>query len=98
LASACAEEALQVIYTNATAGNLPDPLPYSVNDFNLGDDGTCGYTIAQVSGNDLKITAIGTVDSTIRKNQVLLTVTLYVEDPPAEAGIELTSWQEVPEF
>jgi len=97
LANACSEEALQVVYTNAESGQLPPGLPYS-NGLTLGA-GTCNYTISQVSGNDLKITATGTVESTIRKNQVLLTVTLYSEGPPVvSASISVTSWQEVASF
>jgi hypothetical protein len=97
LSNACAEEALQVIYTNAESSQLPAGLPYS-NGLTLGS-GICNYTISQVSGNDLKITSIGTVESAIRKNQVLLTVTLYSEGPPVvDASISVTSWQDVADF
>lgn len=65
LASACAEEALQVIHdATATTGT---------NGLTLGQ-GTCSYTITNTGASTRTIDASGTVNGVVRKAKVYVTI------------------------
>jgi len=81
LAAACAEEALQ---------QIKDSLPFSGSgNLSLGQ-GSCGYTVTRLIGQNRIINASGTVDSIVRK----LKITIDKIKP----SINITSWQEVADF
>jgi hypothetical protein len=65
LASACAEEALQIIHDTTSytgSGNL-----------SLGA-GTCTYTVANTGGSNRTVTVTGTVGNVVRKQTVYATI------------------------
>lgn len=65
LASACAEEALQVIHdSTATTGT---------NSMNLGQ-GSCTYTITSIGASTRTIDTSGTVNGVVRKAKVYVTI------------------------
>ena len=65
LASACAEEALQIVHDNAGyTGN---------GSLNLGA-GTCTYSVANTGGSNRMVTVTGTVGSVVRKQTVYATI------------------------
>ena len=94
LSNACAEEALQKIYDSMIMPNpVPDPIPVLVPFTGTGSltlgQGSCSYTVTDIGGNSRKITAIGTVGTVIRKNQITTS---------AVSPIIISSWQEVADF
>lgn len=65
LASACAEEALQVMHDNTAATGT--------NSMSL-DQGTCAYTITSTGSSTRTIDASGTVNDVVRKAKVYVTI------------------------
>lgn len=83
LASACAEEALQLIHDTAST------TPYTgTNSLTLGAGG-CTYTVTNAGGNARTIQTTGTVGSATRKNNAQVT---------SVGPIVLSTWQEVADF
>jgi hypothetical protein len=77
LVSACAEEALQVIHDNTSftgSGNLT-----------LGP-GTCTYNVTTLGGNDRIIDVSGTVNATVRRAQLSITI---------GSSITINYWQDI---
>ena len=81
LAAACVEDALeQIRETTDFSGS---------SNLVLGQ-GTCGYTVAKLAGENRQITSVGTIGTIARKVKVSLDA--------INPQINLTSWQEVADF
>ena len=78
LATACAEEAIQQIHDNTSFTGT--------NGLTLGQ-GTCSYTVTNPGGSSRTVTASGTVNTTIRRLQISITV--------GASSLSVSSWQEV---
>ncbi len=78
LANACAEEALQ---------QIRDSTPFTGSGSLTLGRGTCGYTVTSQGGQNRTITSSSTVNSVIRKVQVIISA--------ITPAITVTSWQEV---
>lgn len=81
LANACAEEALQ---------EIRDSTPYTGSDNLTLGQGNCTYTVTSQGGQDRTITATGTVDTIVRKVEIVI--------DKINPTIEVVSWQEVADF
>jgi len=80
-ANACAEEALV---------QIRESMPFSgSNNLNF-ENGSCNYTVINLSGENREITTSGNVDTTIRKVKINI--------DKINPQINVVSWQEVADF
>ena len=81
LADACAEEGLQQIV---------DSVPFSGSGvLNIGN-GSCGYTVTKLAGQDREIESIGTVGTVVRK--------VFITIDTVRPSLNVATWQEVADF